>query len=119
VGQGDGDDAPSGHGVGNGTVIVSSVDDQHLPLVADEPDVVGHGPLSAVEGKDAVGSDELDHRATSGVREAVERSREAAPDRGPLVPRRGVFVANQSLGQQLGRPPRFGNVVHRFDVDSL
>ena len=42
--------------------VVSRVDDQDLPVVTDEPDVVGDLPLAAVEAEETVGRDELDHR---------------------------------------------------------
>jgi hypothetical protein len=41
-------------------MVVGSVEDHHLAVVADQPDVVGHLPLSAVEGEDAVGRDQFD-----------------------------------------------------------
>ncbi|HEU4840389.1 MAG TPA: LysR family transcriptional regulator, partial [Ilumatobacteraceae bacterium] len=46
-----------------GAVVVRGVDDDHLPVVADQPDVVGDLPLAAVEGEDAVGGDELDRHS--------------------------------------------------------
>ena len=54
-----------------GSVVVGGVEDDHLAVVADQPDVVGDLPLAAVEGEDAVGGDQF---AGHGDSTTTERS---------------------------------------------
>ena len=71
VGQDDGHHAPLAHPGQDGLRVVGRVDDQHLVLVADEPDVVLDLPLAAVESEGAGRDDSLD--ASGHQRTTTER----------------------------------------------
>ena len=60
VGQRDRGDVTAVDRVDDRLRVVGGIDDDDLPLVADEPDVVGDLPLAAVESEDARRVDEFD-----------------------------------------------------------
>jgi hypothetical protein len=59
----------------DGPVVVGGVEDDHLTVVADDPDVVGDLPLAAVEREDPVGGDQFDaHQNITTLRSTSPRS---------------------------------------------
>ena len=63
-----GDDVAAGHGILDCLGVVGGVDDDHLGVVADDPDVVVDVPTAAVEREGAVGDDALNtavHHSTT------------------------------------------------------
>jgi L-seryl-tRNA(Ser) seleniumtransferase len=62
------------NGVDDRGGVVRGVDDHDLAVVTDQPDVVGHVPLAAVEAEDAVGGHEFDHGAAPGRRTNTTRA---------------------------------------------
>ena len=74
--QHDGDDPAVPDGVEDGRRVVRRVDDEHLVVVADQPDVVVDVPLAAVEGEGARRDDLLDagrHQSTTTERRTSPR----------------------------------------------
>ena len=63
VGADDRDDPAVADAVDDRVGLVRGVDDEHLGVVADEPDVVVDLEVLAVDGEDAVGDDAVDARA--------------------------------------------------------
>ena len=71
-----GDDVPAADGVLDRLGVVRGVDDDHLVVVADDPDVVVDFPTAAVEFEGAVGDDAFDaaaHQSTTTERRTSPR----------------------------------------------